>query len=1717
MRSIIAILLCAVMCSTTIKAQTGPGGVGNSTNNTLWLKADAITGLSAGDTLTTAWPDASGNANNASQATHSYRPTYQNSGDIASLRFDGADDHLDNNLIYNARTVFAIYNTSISLMQGGDLGQLWGNYGQSMHVAVDARSGSNLKGWSFDGQASGGTSAKYALNGANYNAASAGNNNSPWEYDQWGLVSTEFSSTKGITRQVIGSLYPAFVVGDHQFGGDIAELIVYNTTLNLTQRIIVENYLASKYALTLSQNDKYSYDVTHKYDVAGLGRTTSGDTHTAALSAGLLQVTSGAGLDADGEFLLFGHDGTGSSSWSTTEAPTGMERLGQEWRFDETGDLGTVTLSIDTTMLTSRSAGYDRLFLLVSSTGDMSSGATSYELLSVGGDIYATDIDIADGDYVAVAALKPEVSFVTATSQGFENDVTDTIYIQLNHALDGDVTVDYAVTGGTAAGSGVDYTLTAGTATILGGETQTYIVIDLVDEVTLESTETVEITLSNLSAGSSLGTPSVHTYSINDNDADRDIDFTISSATGTETAGTVNLTLRIDQVDLTQITTIDYSVTGGTATGSGTDFTLAAGTATIAAGDLTTTISLSIVDDATDEDDETLVISLTNPSNANVGTNNVFTYTIQDNDSPPTVAFTQSNSAVNEDAGTANLTVSLSAASSKTITLNYALGAGTATSGVDFNMPGSSLSFAAGETSKQISIAIINDTDEESSETVLVSLSSPTNATLSGISSYTLTINSSDLLGTGGPSGVGSAGSNSLWLMADDITGVSDGAAISGTWADASGNSNGASQSNGTYQPKFASAAVNGHAAVTFDGVDDYFDDNRSYSARTLFIVYKTDSASQSRSELAQLWGNYAEGVHVAPDPRTAQQTGGFSFDGDNSLTASARYALQGDDYTGSFYSNTSVSQWSYDEWTLVTVEFDQTYDITRQVIGSLVPQFSAGTHQFGGQIAEMIVYNTTINNARKDLVENYLAAKYDLTIATDLFNYESTHGNDVFGIGAETASIGHFHSQSKEVLTIGSPSDLEADEYLLIGNNAATLDSFATNAVSGISGISILPRQWRVSETGNVGSITLTIDTTVLPAKPVGETQYLVFVDSDGDPSNGATVYRAVYNNGVYEVEDLYLNEGNYLSIATAANVSVATGSFSTGATWVTGTAPVSGEPAIIAVGNSITLGSDVTTGAIFLSGGATLNAGTYDMDIDEGSFIAGGIFNAGIGTVNYNATADQTIAEVAYYELNINGSGTKSLTENITIQSDLVINNATFDAGVYNMDIGGAFKINSGSFNAGTGMVNFVGTSPQNITTKGSAFYGFTLNNTTGATLLDDVEVSNTLILTDGVLSTGANRIYVSATGNAAVTGFSSSSFVNGNLRRGMATDTDTYDFPVGNGTTAANYFPASLDNNNLTGISYIDAKFIPLANHLNALLNVTSGALTISEINTTGVWRLDPDQQPSGGNYSVALSTTNFTGLVDNDFIVVKRPSLSVSGADWSTGGGTYPADNTYGRLVADGEAIVSGLTSFSEFGAGSGTGAALPIELIYFTATLNSAATVDLNWATAVEINNEHFTIERSANGTDFKELIQVAGAGTTNDTKFYSTLDSDPLKGTSYYRLKQTDTDGGFEYSDIAVVNNSEIEELDMTIFPNPASGRYLNIDLGQSNSFITHDSELEPTTISIVDVLGRNVVQQTVYATNRVHLQLPEGMATGTYYMQVQQADKLVKQPFMYK
>ena len=137
-----------------------------------------------------------------------------------------------------------------------------------------------------------------------------------------------------------------------------------------------------------------------------------------------------------------------------------------------------------------------------------------------------------------------------------------------------------------------------------------------------------------------------------------------------------------------------------------------------------------------------------------------------------------------------------------------------------------------------------------------------------------------------------------------------------------------------------------------------------------------------------------------------------------------------------------------------------------------------------------------------------------------------------------------------------------------------------------------------------------------------------------------------------------------------------------------------------------------------------------------------------------------------------------------------------------------------------------------------------------------------------------------------------------------------------------------------------------------------------------------------------------------------------------------------------MTADGYALRLGLTGFSQKIIAK-TVAPLPIKLITFYADCEEEE-VKISWTTASESNNEFFTVEKSTNGTEFTIVGLVDGAGTSNNVNYYDTYDPEISGTTTYYRLKQTDYDGQFTYSDIVITNCAkDEEEMGFAVMPNP--------------------------------------------------------------------------------
>ncbi|RMG21322.1 MAG: T9SS C-terminal target domain-containing protein, partial [Bacteroidetes bacterium] len=118
---------------------------------------------------------------------------------------------------------------------------------------------------------------------------------------------------------------------------------------------------------------------------------------------------------------------------------------------------------------------------------------------------------------------------------------------------------------------------------------------------------------------------------------------------------------------------------------------------------------------------------------------------------------------------------------------------------------------------------------------------------------------------------------------------------------------------------------------------------------------------------------------------------------------------------------------------------------------------------------------------------------------------------------------------------------------------------------------------------------------------------------------------------------------------------------------------------------------------------------------------------------------------------------------------------------------------------------------------------------------------------------------------------------------------------------------------------------------------------------------------------------------------------------------------------------------------------------PIELLRFEA-LPAAFHVQLRWETASEFNNDFFTLERSRDGVTFEAIGHLPGGGTTQQARTYSFDDYQPLMGLAYYRLKQTDVDGNFSFSDVLTVDFHP-RQPSLRIYPNPRNEEVLSLEV----------------------------------------------------------------------
>ena len=168
-------------------------------------------------------------------------------------------------------------------------------------------------------------------------------------------------------------------------------------------------------------------------------------------------------------------------------------------------------------------------------------------------------------------------------------------------------------------------------------------------------------------------------------------------------------------------------------------------------------------------------------------------------------------------------------------------------------------------------------------------------------------------------------------------------------------------------------------------------------------------------------------------------------------------------------------------------------------------------------------------------------------------------------------------------------------------------------------------------------------------------------------------------------------------------------------------------------------------------------------------------------------------------------------------------------------------------------------------------------------------------------------------------------------------------------------------------------------------------------------------------------------------------------------------------------------------------------ALPVDLVDFKVERFMDKKVNVIWATENENNNQYFDVERSQDGYDFHAIGRINGFGNSTIRRNYSFIDDLPLGGLSYYRLKQVDLGGEFDFSQIRPINFSGLLST-ILVYPNPSSG-LLSVQIA--------DNELG-SALRIYDQIGR-LVHSSILSKPTIDI---SNLPNGLYHLSLTAGDK---------
>jgi hypothetical protein len=529
--------------------------------------------------------------------------------------------------------------------------------------------------------------------------------------------------------------------------------------------------------------------------------------------------------------------------------------------------------------------------------------------------------------------------------------------------------------------------------------------------------------------------------------------------------------------------------------------------------------------------------------------------------------------------------------------------------------------------------------------------------------------------------------------------------------------------------------------------------------------------------------------------------------------------------------------------------------------------------------------------------------------------------------------------------------------------------------------------------------------------------------------------------------------------------------------ANWVLNKTPTSATtPSLVTIGAyypNLTIMN--SSGGMWTTTLASTFTGSSGFATVKGNLDIGGPLPSAFGTVDFlndntNATPIQVLGNMSIKS----GSTLRNNGTGFEIYGNLIVNGSTS----YSGSAARKFK--------------FSGSNAQTISGSSSlvAFQVYQLEVSKAANLLTlnrAVKIDNNLNLLNGiVVTTGANLLTIDNGGTA--TNASNASFVRGPVSK---IGPQAFTFPVGKNSSYRPIGMGAGGADQFTAEYYYSNPQIPYGSVRDPSLD---------HLSQCEFWILTQTSGSTARTVTLSWDATS-CGVTDlNDLRIARWRSAGTIWNDMGNGGTTgglavgtittAGTDNLYGPFT------LSSITSQNP----------LPVELLTFTAHYNGKS-VDLNWTTASEKNSDYFEVERAGLSGNFETILKTPAAGNSNTLKEYILTDKQPLPGTSFYRLRETDVDGTSFLSNTVTLRISKTQ-IAITNFSSNAGQQQLTFQL-QNGAGKAFKAEL-------LNILGEVILQKD-FPENESTFNINCGtMRTGIYVLRLTANDFAETIKFIY-